>query len=97
VNEESLLKLLARQWLQLLGTAEIWDQLWMDFTTRHQIPFTALIIGVQADCSSIDPVVVSSCIFMEDEKSKTQESSKLNKVNKNYLFLSHSFMCILFS
>jgi len=65
-----------------LGHAEIWDQLWTDSTTRRQIPFTALIIGILADSGNIDPIVVSSCIFMEDERSETQVDGIVNKVNQ---------------
>ena len=43
-------------------------QLWTNATTRRQIQFTALIIGLMGDNNKIDPVVVSSCIFMEDKK-----------------------------
>ena len=62
-----------------LGHAEIWDQLWTDSTTRRQIP---LIIGILADSGNIDPIVVSSCIFMEDERSETQVDGIVNKVNQ---------------
>ena len=65
-----------------LGRAEFWDQLWTDLMTRRQIPFTALIIGILADSGNIDPVVVSSCIFMEDEKSETQVDGIVNEVNQ---------------
>ena len=61
-----------------LGGAEFWDQLWTDSTTRWQIPFTALIIGILADCGNIDPVVVSSCIFMDDKKSEAQVDGIVN-------------------
>ena len=46
--------------------------LWTNATTRRQIPFTALIIGVLAESGDIDPVVILSCIFMEDETSEMQ-------------------------
>ena len=65
-----------------LGRAEFWDQLWTDSTTRRHIPFTAFIIGILADSGNIDPVVVSSCIFMEDEKSEMQVDGIVNKVNQ---------------
>ena len=42
-------------------------QLWTNATTRRQLQFTALIIGLIGDSNKIDPVVVSSCIFMEDK------------------------------
>eukprot|EP00956_Cyclotella_meneghiniana_P030815 scaffold78775_cov36-Cyclotella_meneghiniana.AAC.2 len=51
-----------------LGSADSWKQLWTDATTRRQIPFTALIIGLLGDEEDIDPVIVSSCIFMDDER-----------------------------
>ena len=58
-----------------------WDQLWYDGTTRRQIPFGALIIGMLAgDNNMIDPVVVSSCIFMENETSETQAEGIVDKV-----------------
>jgi hypothetical protein len=63
-----------------LGEAETWKQLWTDATTRRQIPFTALIIGILGDENDIDPVVVSSCIFMEDEWAETQADGILDKV-----------------
>jgi hypothetical protein len=72
-----------------LGNAETWKQLWTDATTRRQIPFTALIIGILGDENDIDPVVVSSCIFMEDEQAETQADGILEKV-------CVSCLCIIF-
>ena len=63
-----------------LASADSWKQLWTDATTRRQIPFTALIIGLLGDEEDIDPVVVSSCIFMDDERSETQADGIVNKV-----------------
>ena len=53
--------------MKLGSPADSWKQLWTDATTRRQIPFTALIIGLLGDEEDIDPVVVSSCMFMDDE------------------------------
>ena len=64
-----------------LANASQWSQLWTDSTTRRQIPFTALIIGVLAESGDVDPVVVSSCIFMEDETSEMQADGIVKKVN----------------
>ena len=47
---------------------------------KMTIPFTVLIIEILADSGNIDPVVVSSCIFMEDEKSETQVDGIVNEV-----------------
>jgi hypothetical protein len=49
--------------------------------TRRQIPFTALNIGVLAESGDIDPVVISSCIFMEDKTSEMQVDGIVKKVN----------------
>jgi hypothetical protein len=57
--------------IKLANTPQ-WSQLWTNATTRRQIPFTALIIGILAESGDIDPCVVLSCIFVEDETSKTQ-------------------------
>lgn len=64
-----------------LGSAVNWKQLWTDATTRRQIPFTAFIIGLLGDEEDIDPVIVSSCIFMDDERSETQADGIVDKVN----------------
>ena len=64
-----------------LANAGDWDQLWTDATTRRQIPFTALIIGVLENSDKIDPIVVSSCIFMEDETSDSQADGIVKKVS----------------
>ena len=69
-----------------LADAQTWDQLWTDGTTRRQIPFTALIIGIMGTNDKIDPVVISSCIFMEDETSESQAEGIVNKVSLCILF-----------
>ena len=67
-----------------LAAAENWKQLWTDATTRRQIPFTALVIGLLGDEDNIDPVVISSCIFMDDEKAVTQGDGILSKDKRCY-------------
>jgi hypothetical protein len=69
-----------------LASAEKWEQLWADATSRRQTSFQALIIGVMGEDGNIDPVVVSSCIFAEDEKSDTQVNSILEKVSVCILY-----------
>jgi hypothetical protein len=79
-----------------LATAKYWKQLWTDATTRCQIPFTALVIGILAEDETIDPVVVSSCIFMDDERSETQADGIVSKVSlhsqfeSSYISLTHN-------
>jgi hypothetical protein len=65
-----------------LADAPTWNQLWTNGTTRRHIPFTALVIGLMGEDEDIDPVVVLSCIFMEDEQSETQADGIMNRVNK---------------
>ena len=50
-----------------LASAKTWKQLWTD-------AFTALVIGLLGDDEgdTIDPVIISSCIFMADERAETQ-------------------------
>ena len=72
-----------------LASAEEWKQLFTDATTRRQISFQCLLIGVMDGDDKIDPVVVSLCIFMEDESSETEANSILDKV---CLFIS---LCLL--
>ena len=64
-----------------LASAEKWNQLWTDATTRRQCPFQALIIGLMDSEKKLDPVTVSSCIFLEDESAETTIESILAKVS----------------
>ncbi len=74
-----------------LADAPSWSQLWTDGTTRRQIPFTALVVGLMGkDDDIIDPVVVSSCIFMEDERSETAADGILKRV------IMHIAECIFY-
>ena len=70
-----------------LAIAESWDQLCTDATTRRQIPFTALIIGLLGD-DSIEQVIVSSCILTDDESAVTQAEAIIDKVRLSTSFLS---------
>ena len=83
-----------------LARAPNWKQLWTDATTRRQIPFTALIIGLLGDDDKIDPVVVSSCIFMENEKSETGAAGIVTKVSTQeyscfFKFHSTTYLIVL--
>ena len=63
-----------------LAKFEKWNQLFTDATTRRQISFQALLVGIMDKDGCIDPVVVSSCIFMEDERSETEAQCVIDKV-----------------
>jgi len=64
-----------------LASAEKWDQLWNDATTRRQCTFQSLIIGLMDSEKKLDPVTVSYCIFLEDETAETTVESILAKVS----------------
>ena len=50
------------------------------------MPFQAVVIGLMTD-GILDPVVVSSCIFLEDESSEVQAAGVVSKVG-------HLFVCL---
>ena len=64
-----------------LASADNFAQVWADATSRRQISFQALIIGLMGDDDKIDPVIISSCIFSENETSECQAESLLAKVS----------------
>lgn len=78
-----------------LAIAESWDQLCTDATTRRQIPFTALIIGLLGE-DTIDQVIVSSCILTDDETAVTQAEGIIEKVRSStveiaYIITRHNY------
>ncbi len=66
--------------IKLALEAEL-GQLWTDGTTWCQRPSTALIVGILSESGVLDPVVISSFIFMDDETSEMQADGILNKVS----------------
>ena len=63
-----------------LGEARTWHQLFTDGTTRRQIAFQNLVIGLVDSEDKFDSVIASSCIFVEDESSATQVEAIKSKV-----------------
>ncbi len=63
-----------------LGNAEKWKQLFTNRTTHCQIAFQNLVIGI-SNGDVYESIIVSSCILLEDESSKTQVESMKAKVN----------------
>ena len=49
-----------------LAKSPCWKQVFTDATTKRQQSFQTLIIGVGTDNGAIDPVVISSCTFIEE-------------------------------
>jgi hypothetical protein len=65
-----------------LGAADNWKQIFFDATTRRQVPFQAVIVALMTD-GKLDPVIVSSCIFMEDETAEKTVESIEDKVSSS--------------
>ena len=72
-----------------LASADEWAQLSTDATTRRHLPFQCLIISLLGEDMNIIPVIVSSCIFLDNETAETTVSSLFDKV-------CH-MLCLLFS
>jgi len=62
-----------------LAESPDWGQLFTDGISRRQISFTVLIVRVISN-GNINPIVISSCIFSEDEKSQSIVDAILDKV-----------------
>ena len=65
--------------LQLANAAE-WLQLFTDGTSCQQIAFQDLVISVIED-DKLNPVIVSSCMYLEDESSDMQVKSIITEVS----------------
>ena len=64
-----------------LAVCTNWTEIFFDATTRRQVPFSAVVISLMGDTpESIDPVIVSSCVVLEDETSETQVDGIVCKV-----------------
>ena len=77
-----------------LAGVDNWKEIVFDATTRRQVPFQAVVIGLMTD-GVLDPVIVSSCIFLEDESSEVQAAGVVSKVwhmftCRSMLYLVHS-------
>ena len=51
-----------------LGNADSWHQVFTDGTTRQQIAFQKLVIALM-EYGDLDPVIVFSCMYVENETS----------------------------
>ena len=72
-----------------LGEADEWHQLFTDGTSQRQIYFQNLVMAVMVD-SKLDPVIVSLCMFLEDETSDNQVKSIVKQVRSNVNMLCPS-------
>ena len=77
-----------------LAACPNWAQIFFDSTTRRQIPFTAVVVSLMGDGpDSIDSIIVSSCVVLEDETSEKQVDGIVNKVSS---WLSGWCICIAY-
>ena len=63
-----------------LGEVESWHQLFTDGTSRQQIAFQNLVIGLLDAQGKFDLVIASSCIFLENESAEKQVEGIKSKV-----------------
>ena len=65
-----------------LAACPNWAQIFFDSTTRRQVPFTAIVVSLMGDGpDSIDPIIVSSCVVLEDETLEMQVDGIVKKVS----------------
>ena len=59
-----------------------WAQIFVDSTIQRQVPFTAIVVSLMGDGpDSINPIIVSPCVVLEDETFETQVDEIVNKVS----------------
>jgi hypothetical protein len=64
-----------------LAVCPNWAEIFFDATTRRQVPFSAVVISLMGDGpKTIDPVIVLSCLILEDETLETQVDGIVTKV-----------------
>jgi hypothetical protein len=64
-----------------LAACPNWAEIFFGATTRRQVPFSAVLISLMGDDpETIDPVILSSCVVLEDETSETQVDGIVTKV-----------------
>ena len=72
-----------------LADADSWRQIFTEVTSRRQCAFQTLVVGLMDDDGFLDPVIVSSCIFLENETSKTTLGTIVYKVSIFLMFVFH--------
>ena len=72
-----------------LADADSWRQISTDATSCCQCVFQALIVGIMDEDGFLDPVIFSSCIFLENETSQTTFDTIVDKVSIFLIFVFH--------
>ena len=63
-----------------LGKAKWWNQIFTDSTSRRQTSFQCLIIEVEYENGSTEPITLSSCFFAENETSEVVMEAIIDQV-----------------
>ncbi len=64
-----------------LAACPNWARIIFDATTCRQVPFSAVVISLVGDGpKTIDPVIISSCVDLEDKTSEMQMDGIVTKV-----------------
>ena len=80
-----------------LCCAKSWDQGHFDATSRGQKSFQALIISTMGDDMVLDELVVSSCIFLDNETARTTADGLIAKVREKIYELESCYSRMLIS
>ena len=72
-----------------LVDADSWRQIFTDATSCCQCAFQALVVGLMDEDGLLYPVIVSSCIFLENETSLTKFDTIVDKVSNFLMFVFH--------
>ena len=76
-----------------MGNADTWHQVFTDGTTRRQIAFQNLVIALmEEEGADLDPVIVSSCMYVENETSEKCVLSIIETVS-NY---RRDYLCVYY-
>ena len=72
-----------------LEDADSWRQIFTDATYRHHCAFQAHVVGSMVVDGLLDLVIVSSCIFFENETSQATFDKIVDKVSIFLIFVLH--------
>ena len=72
-----------------LADADSWCQIFTDATSCRQCAFQAIFVGLMDEDGLLDPIIFSSCIFLENDTSLTTFDTIVDKVSIFPMFLFH--------
>ena len=70
-----------------LADADSWREIFTDATSCRNCAFQALVVGIMDENGLLDPVIVFSCIFLENDTSQTTFDTIVDKVSIFLMFL----------